>query len=81
MSDKVILTVKKENLVNWYFADWSRNDYSSCVAQIKRELKINGKITFSIEGLVDSLGYIPSHILEGEHSVDEYETWDELKII
>ena len=78
---KVILKVKRENLLEWYFNDWDRSEAYMFLKTVKEDLILSGEYILRIEEIVDKLGYIPSRILEGKHDVDEYDTWDELVVI
>ena len=81
MSDKIILTVKKENLIEWYFDNWDRHEAYIFLNDVKNDMITSGEFILRVKDIADRLGYIPSHILEGEHDVDEYETWDEIILI
>lgn len=81
MEEKVILRVKKENLIEWYFDNWDRHEAYMFLNDVKRDILLSGEYILRVEEIADRIGYIPSHILEGEHDVMEYELWDELILI
>ena len=77
----IVLSVKKEKLIKWYFDNWERHETYMFVNDVKQDILLSGEYILRIEEIADRLGYIPSHILEGEHDVLEYEVWDELILI
>lgn len=81
IKEKIILKVKKENLIQWYFDNWDRHDLILLLSRIKKNILLSDEFILRIENIADGLGYIPTNILEGEHDVDEYEFWDELILI
>jgi hypothetical protein len=78
---KVVLKVKKENLINWYFDNWDRHKVYMFLNNVKQDILLSGEYILRVEEIADRLGYIPSNILEGEHDVMEYQVWDELILI
>ena len=78
---KIILKVKKENLIEWYFDDWDKHEAYLFLNNVKKDILLSGEYILKVEEIVDKIGYIPSHILEGEHDALEYEIWDKLILI
>lgn len=78
---KVVLKVKKENLINWYFDNWDRHQAYIFLNNVKNDILSSGEYILRVEEIADRIGYISSNILEGEHDVMEYELWDELILI
>ena len=78
---KIILKVKKENLIEWYFDDWDKHEAYLFLNNVKKDILLSGEYILKVEEIVDIIGYIPSHILEGEHDALEYEIWDKLILI
>ena len=81
MSDKIILKVKKENLIEWYFDNWDRHESHLFLNDVKNDILLSGEYVLRLEEIADRLGYIPSHLLEGEHAEMEYEVWDKIILI
>ena len=79
--DKIVLKVKKGNLIEWYFDNWDRHEVYQFLNDVKQDILLSGEYILRVKEIPDRLGYIPSHILEGEHDVLEYELWDELILI
>ena len=78
---KIILKVKKENLIECYFDDWDKHDACLFLNNVKKDILLSGEYILRVEEIADRIGYIPSHILEGEHDALEYEIWDKLILI
>jgi hypothetical protein len=81
MEEKVILRVKKENLIEWYFDNWDRYETHMLLKQIKEDILMSGEYILRIEEIADKVGYLPSRILEGKHDKEEYYVWDEIVLI
>lgn len=81
--NKVVLKVKKENLIEWYFNNWDRHEAYMFLNDVKRDILSSGEYILRVEEIADRLGYVPSSILEGEHDVEEYDllNGDELILI
>lgn len=79
--NKVILKVKKENLIEWYFDNWDKHEAYMFLNAVKKDILMSGEYILRVEEIADRIGYIPSNILEGEHDALEYEIWDELILI
>ena len=77
----VILKVKKEALIGWYFDNWDRHEAYMFLEDVKTDILNSGEYILRVEDIPDRLGYIPSAILEGEHEVEEYEVWDKIEIL
>ena len=78
---KIILKVKKENLIEWYFDKWDRHEAYMFLNDVKKDILMSGEYILRVEEIADRIGHIPSHILEGEHDALVYETWDKLILI
>ena len=78
---KIILKVKKENLIEWYFDNLDRHEAYMFLNDVKKDILMSGEYILRVEEIADRIGYIPYHILEGEHDALEYEIWDKLILI
>ncbi len=79
--NKVILKVKKEKLIEWYFDNWDRHEAYLFLNDVKQDMLLSGEYILRVEEIADRIGHIPSNILEGEHDALEYDIWDELILI
>jgi hypothetical protein len=65
MNKKIVLFIRRDDFVNWYFPDVDIVDY------IKQSLIKNGFFSLTIEELFEEVGFLPYSIVNNPLSIDE----------